>query len=439
MAYSILPRSLTFSALTHRVNLFGFAFDIRASNLRGFSQLKRWIMRHYEFAFLFVTGSFLMGMTSCAADSMKPPSETQPTSSVAQAREEKDQLPSGEVQERAAPRIAPGVVVPRLPSGGIALPPPVLPGEFAIRTQKGYYLTAVDGGGRTSDPVVITVATSAGPWEKFKLIVTSPSLPQDKSLQTARGNFVTAVSGGGLTANVLHTDATQARDWERFGLLDLSVGNFAPSYYALNTIKGLYVTAVGAGGKYADAIHTDATQVQAWEQFRIVKCGDVGSGYEYGVMAANGWFLTPQFAGGGGPGDMSILPPAGPQTRFRLIRQGDGSYALQTSNGVNFVTALGGGGKVQEYVECHPSFPGACLSGFSTIFHTDATQVRAWEKFQVIDQGDCTYAIQTTSGYYVGIYKWTTYTLLTTDRSTISENEKFQLVVYGLASPVFIP
>ena len=46
-------------------------------------------MRHYEFAFLFVTGSFLMGMASCAADSMKPPSETQPTSSVAQAQEEK--------------------------------------------------------------------------------------------------------------------------------------------------------------------------------------------------------------------------------------------------------------------------------------------------------------------------------------------------------------
>ena len=438
MACSVLPRSLTFSALTHRVNLFGFAFDIRASNLRGFSQLKRWIMRHYEFAFLFVTGSFLMGMTSCAADSMKPPSETQPTPSVAQAREEKDQLPSGEVQERAAPRIAPGVVVPRLPSGGIALPPPVLPGEFAIRTQKGYYLTAVDGGGRTTDPVVITVATSAGPWEKFKLIVTSPSSPQDKSLQTARGNFVTAVSGGGLTANVLHTDATQARDWERFGLLDLSVGNFAPSYYALNTIKGLYVTAVGAGGKYADAIHTDATQVQAWEQFRIVKCGDVGSGYEYGVMAADGSFLS---AGFGPPGDIELgTGGVGPQTRFTLIQQGDGSYALRTSNGVTYVTALGGGGKVQEYVECHASFPGACLSGFSSIFHTDATQVQAWEKFRLMDQGNCTYAIQTVSGYYMGIYTESHgYHLLTTDRSTISDNERFQLVVYGLASPVFIP
>jgi hypothetical protein len=30
------------------------------------------------------------------------------------------------------------------------------------------------------------------------------------------------------------------------------------------------------------------------------------------------------------------------------------------------------------------------------------------------------------------------YTLLTTRRSTISENEKFQLVMYGLASPVVL-
>jgi len=95
---------------------------------------------------------------------------------------------------------------------------------------------------------------------------------------------------------------------------------------------------------------------------------------------------------------------------------------------------------VQEYVECHTSFPGACLSGWSSIFHTDATQVQAWEKFRLIDQGNCTYAIQTVSGYYVGIFKDSSGPmLLTTDRSTISDNERFQLVVYGLASPIFIP
>ena len=81
----------------------------------------------------------------------------------------------------------------------------------------------------------------------------------------------------------------------------------------------------------------------------------------------------------------------------------------------------------------------ACIGGFSTVFHTDATQVKGWEKFRVIDQGNCTYAIQTASGFYVGIYKDSSYTLLTTRRDGASTaNEKFQLVVYGLASPAVL-
>ncbi len=75
------------------------------------------------------------------------------------------------------------------------------------------------------------------------------------------------------------------------------------------------------------------------------------------------------------------------------------------------------------------------------IFHTDATQVQAWEKFRFLDQGNCTYAIQTVKGYYMGIYKDPSghYSmLLTTDRSTISENEKWQLVMYGLESPAVL-
>src|SRR5690606_18916990 len=128
--------------------------------------------------------------------------------------------------------------------------------------------------------------------------VTYPDTPHDKSIQTSRGYYLTALNGGGLTGGAFHTDATQALDWERFRLLDLSVGNFAPSYYAINTIKGFYVTAVGAGGKSADAFHTDATQIQNWEKFRIVKCGDVGSGFEYGILTADGTFLSAELPGG---------------------------------------------------------------------------------------------------------------------------------------------
>jgi hypothetical protein len=88
----------------------------------------------------------------------------------------------------------------------------------------------------------------------------------------------------------------------------------------VQTIKGFYVTAVGAGGKYADAIHTDATQIKGWEQFRIVKCGDIGSGYDYGVMAANGEFLDAQRGDGQTNESVLLYTYAGPEGRFTFIR-----------------------------------------------------------------------------------------------------------------------
>jgi hypothetical protein len=316
-----------------------------------------------------------------------------------------------------------------------------LPGEFAFRTQKGFYLTAINGGGRTADPIVVTSATTAGAWEKFKLAVTTPPSPHDKTIQTANGNYLTAVNGGGMAANALHTDATQVKDWERFRLLDLSGGiPSMPTYYGIQTIKGHFLTAVGAGGKYQDAIHTNAREIKEWEQFRIVKCGDPGSGYEYGIMAANGAFLTAGNGGGRTSEAILLASPRGSEPKFTLIRQSDGTYALRTANGRNYVTALGGGGQVQKYHSPDCGMFSACLGGFSTVFHTDATQIKGWEKFRVIDQGNCTYAIQTASGFFSGIYKGSSgYTLLTTRRDgAATENEKFQLVVYGLASPVIL-
>ena len=346
---------------------------------------------------------------------------------------------SGEVQERGVSKIAPGAFASGMAVVGVLATPPVsgFPGEFAFRTQEGYYLTAIGGGGRPTDPTVITSATSAGAWEKFKLAVATPPSPHDKTIQTATGNYVTAVSGGGRTSDVLHTDATQPRDWERFRLIDLGVGTpAAPTFYGIQTIKGNYLTAMGAGGKYQDALHTDATQIKGWEQFRIVKCGDPGSAYEYGILAANGQFLTAS-NGGGASNYVVLSTPSGIGSRFKLFRQSDGTYAFQTGNSVNYLTALGGGGQVQKYAECHVGLSGACLEGFTQIFHTDATQVKGWEKYKVIDQGNCTYAIQTSSGFFMGIYTDSSgHMSLTTRRDGApTANEKFQLVVFGLASP----
>ena len=348
----------------------------------------------------------------------------------------------------AAPVIVLNPPAPQTPLVVHALPPGyvVLPGELAIRTTKGYYLTAIDGGGRSTAPIIITSSMSAGSWERFRMAAANPPTDHDKSFVTATGNYLTAVNGGGLTADALHTDATQIQRWEKFRLLDLGVGGFAPTYYAIQTIRGNYLTAVGAGGQYAEAMHTDAGQIKTWEEFRLLRCGDPGSGNQYFIIPANGDILTAVDGGGHDSGDTIVqgirfgFPPDASWSKFRLIRQDDGSYGIQTSNGVNFVTALQGGGEVQKYLPPNCGFPGACISGFSTIFHTDATQVRAWEKFRIVDnQGDCRYTIQTVSGFFFGLYMDSNgYTLFTTRRTVVTDNEKFQLAIVGLESPVVI-
>lgn len=384
---------------------------------------------------LLLLGGTTGGIAGKAHADMSPPAHTIASSVASSPTGASEQVAGGETVgvRGLSPRWP-----PRLPGWHF------LPGEFAMRTLKGYYVTAIDGGGRVTDPVLVTGATTAGPWEKYRVGVLNPPPAHDKSLQTSNGHYLTAIDGGGRITDVIHTDATQIRAWERFRLDDLSEGGLAPTYFAIQTIGGNLLTAVGEGGQYTQAIHSNATQLGRWEYLRLVKCGNLGSGYQYTIIAADDYALSAVNGGGQGQGKDDTItlgraleePPSRPWARFRFIRQPDGSYALQTYNGINYVTALGGGGQVQNYLPPSCGFPGACISGFSTIFHTDATQVRGWERFRFIDQGNCTYAIQTVSGYYVGIYKDSHgYTLLTTDRSRVSANEIFQLVMYGLASP----
>ena len=52
------------------------------------------------------------------------------------------------------------------------------------------------------------------------------------------------------------------RSWEKF-----SVIRFGGDGFAIQTVNGHFLTAVGGGGRTTDVIHSDATQVQAWELF----------------------------------------------------------------------------------------------------------------------------------------------------------------------------
>lgn len=128
----------------------------------------------------------------------------------------------------------------------------------------GNFLTAVGGGGRTSD-VIHTNATVARSWEAFTLVDAGDGI--HVGIRTVSGNYLTAVNGGGLETDVIHSNATLLQGWEKFNVIRIGGDGFA-----IQTIDGHYLTAVGGGGRTTDVIHSDATQVQAWELFRF-NCG----------------------------------------------------------------------------------------------------------------------------------------------------------------------
>jgi hypothetical protein len=267
----------------------------------------------------------------------------------------------------------------------------LLPGEFAIRTYlKNTYLTARDGGHHSID-ALITSATMLGPNEKLRLTTIQPDYTV---LQTQLGYYVSAVGEGGLGGNypasqVLQTERLSLADDALFVLFGPAAGSGVSNILTFNEH---FLTALGGGGKPSGAFHTDATVASTWEDFWVLKTGDIGSGYNYAVRPAgtgqpggNSFFLT-AVAGGGQKTNGIVFQGLQPAySRFTLLQQADGSYALQTYSG-NFVTAVGGGG---------------LASGDN--LHTDATQIRDWEKFRFVDQGDATYTVQTVSGFYLAV------------------------------------
>lgn len=138
------------------------------------------------------------------------------------------------------------------------------PISCTIQTSNGRYLTAVGGGGRTTD-VLHTDATVARSWETFTLLDAGDGSSNiNYGIIVANGQYLTAVGGGGRITDVIHSNATRLQAWEKFALLSLGGG-----IYGIQTANGRFLTATGGGGRIIDAIHSDATEVRAWERFRF--------------------------------------------------------------------------------------------------------------------------------------------------------------------------
>ena len=238
---------------------------------------------------------------------------------------------------------------------------------YALRTQGGHYLTAVDGGGRNHD-VIHTDATAIGPWEKFTFIHQGHG---QFALRTDNGHYLTAVNGGGRNADSVHTDATAVGPNEQFMLV------CGP--YALMTDNGHYVTAVDGGDKITDAIHTDATALGPDEKFVLVSLG----ADQYALRTIKGFYLSALDGGGRTPAVIQTDKNSiGAFEKFRLVDLGSGKCALRAADG-HYLTAVGGGGRTRD------------------VMHTDAVNLGPWETFTRIAQGNNKYAIRTIDGHYL--------------------------------------
>lgn len=268
-----------------------------------------------------------------------------------------------------------------------------MPGEFAILTVlKFSQLYAVNGGGSADNAfTTVPAGVRAGvtPFARFRLWAAGPQDIQYKFITTAKGYSVLARDGGGLaTSNAVVTDLNGLPTGQYVPLGEFRFGRLGASGDStIQTKNGNFITAVGGGGQLTNALHTDARTAGSWEQFRVLKCGDLGSGLTYAISNFT-WGSTLNATGGGGKTEQAMSAGGiDDSARFTFIRQADGSYAIRTPNSINYLTAVGGGGQ-----------PVTLDGGF----HTDATQVQAWEKFKIVDEGRCLYTIQTSSGDFLG-------------------------------------
>ena len=96
-------------------------------------------MRHHRGVLLCVTAWCLLGLVGCSTDSMKSTSETPVTSPISPTGAGKDQPSSGEIQERAVPRPAPGMMAPP-PASGATGQRPMTPPMGPLRAPGGMFV-----------------------------------------------------------------------------------------------------------------------------------------------------------------------------------------------------------------------------------------------------------------------------------------------------------
>jgi hypothetical protein len=272
----------------------------------------------------------------------------------------------------------------------------LLTGKFLIRCYRGgNFVTATNGGHQTID-ALISSATTPGPNEVFTIDDSN-----SKNFFFTAGNVIlSAKNGGGIGASddaeTFQTERIELAPDALFGL----AGANQDGSFSIQTATGNWVTAVGGGGHSSRAFHTDATAANTWEKFYLLKTGDLGSGHQYAIRptgtgnipgkAQTFSYLTANNGGNRLLNAMTANSPLLDNSKFRLSKQPDGSFAFHTPNGFNFVTADDGGGLAHG------------TSQLDNLITTKSV-VQDWEKFKIAETSPGEYTIQTVSGFFIGV------------------------------------
>jgi hypothetical protein len=130
------------------------------------------------------------------------------------------------------------------------------------------------------------------------------------------------------------------------------------------------------------ALHDDATRIGPWETFKLVPVPSAAPfPRRYALQTSNGLNYVTAVDGGGMGNANAAFPSSqlitnsdkiGPQEQFRIVPVDEalsGKVAIQTPDGKHYVSAANGGG---------------CGGPNTVPFHTNATVIGPWEEFTLV-------------------------------------------------------
>jgi hypothetical protein len=239
--------------------------------------------------------------------------------------------------------------------------PPNPPGEFAFQNCLNKAFLSTRGG-------TLGMSATRGESEKFRIVPERGTTFE--RIQSLAGAYLQAkpAKGGQSTPASL---STTTNEYTLFDILFTGPSSYGRP--AEIRSKNAPTYSLAAEGQQVSASNLAGV---ATKWFWVMKCGDLGP-----MLRAN---LRP----------VGTTTPSPPVT---LTRQGDGSYAIYWDVDKVYWSATRGGGN-------------SGVGGSDGNPFDYKTSVGENEKFKFIDQGNCTYAIQTAKGWHVGIknggWKW---------------------------------